>query len=49
MAPGIKVDLSDQGNEGSIQVFPMAAVRIVVGMMEETRAIIADIENVSFV
>lgn len=49
MAPGVKVDLSYHGNEGSIQIFPMAAVRIVTGMMEETRAIISDIENVSFV
>lgn len=49
MAPGVNVDLSYHGNEGSIQIFPMAAVRIVMGMMEETRAIISDIENVSFI
>jgi len=49
MAPGVKVDLPDHGNEGSIQIFPMAAVRIVMAMVEETRAIISDIEIVSFV
>lgn len=45
--PGVHVDLSAYGNEGSIQIFPMAAVRIVMGMVEETRAIISDIESVS--
>jgi hypothetical protein len=48
-APGVKINLSAHGDEGSIQVFPMAAVRIVMGMVEETKAIISDIESVSLV
>lgn len=46
-APGIEVDLSAQGEGGSVQLFPMAAARIAMAMFEENRAIIADIESVS--
>ena len=47
-APGVEADLSVHGNEGSVQVLPMAAIRIVMGMVEENKKIIADIERVSF-
>lgn len=46
-APGIGVDLSAQGNGGSVQMFPMAAVRIVRSMVDQNRTIIAGIESVS--
>ena len=46
-APGVEVDLSAQGERGSIQIFPMPGVRVVMGMAEEKRAIISDIESVS--
>ena len=46
-APGIEVDLSAQGDGGSVQIFPMAAIRIVMGMVEANKAIISDIERAS--
>jgi len=46
-APGVEADLSAQGTGGSVQILPMAATRIVLGMVEENRAIITDIERVS--
>lgn len=46
-APGAGADLSFIGNEGSVQLLPMSAVRIIVAMNNEYRSVIRDIEAVS--
>ncbi len=46
-APGSGLDLSEMSSEGSIQVLPMAAVRIALAMNLETKEIIRGIEAVS--
>ena len=46
-APGAEADLSMFSEEGSIQIIPMAAARILMAYNEEHRAIIRDIEAVS--
>ena len=46
-APGIGADLSTQGVGGSVQVFPMAAIRFVDQMVQQNRTIISAIEEVS--
>ena len=46
-APGIAADLSMFAEEGSIQVIPMAAARILLANIDEHKAIVRDIEAVS--
>ncbi len=47
-APGAEADLSMFSEEGSLQIIPMAACRIIMAHVQEYRAIIRDIEAVSF-
>ena len=47
-APGGGIDVSTFGGEGSIQILPMAAIRILMATNEENKSIIRDIEAVSF-
>ena len=46
-APGADADLSMFPEEGSVQIIPMAAARILMANIEEHKAIIRDIEAVS--
>lgn len=46
-APGTEADLSMFAQEGSIQIIPMAAARILIANINEHKAIIRDIEAVS--
>ena len=48
-APGVEADLSMFPKEGSVQIVPMAAARILMANIEEHRAIISDIEAVSII
>ena len=48
-APGAEADLSMFPKEGSVQLIPMAASRILMANIEEHRAIIRDIEAVSII
>ena len=48
-APGVEADLSVFPKEGSVQIVPMAASRILMANLEEQRAIIRDIEAVSLI
>ena len=45
-APGAGVDLSDMGSNGSIQILPMGALRLLHGMKEANTSIIRGIEAV---
>lgn len=45
-APGVNVDLSDMGSDGSIQILPMSALRLLHGMKEANESIIRGIEAV---
>lgn len=46
-APGAEADLSEFAEEGSVQIIPMAAARILMMALDEHKAIIRDIEAVS--
>ena len=48
-APGAEADLSMFAEEGSVQIIPMAATRILVATMHEHKAVIHDIETVSVI
>ena len=48
-APGAEADLSMFAEEGSLQIIPMAAARILMANVEEHKAIIRDIEAVSII
>lgn len=48
-APGAEADLSMYVKEGSVQIVPMAAGRILFSIVGEQRAIIHDIEAVSII
>jgi len=47
-APGSGADLSQFGEAGSIQLMPMSSVKIVMGLLDECRAAVTDIEEVRF-
>ena len=46
-APGAEADLSAFPGDGSVQIIPMAAARILMAYLEEHETIISDIEAVS--
>lgn len=48
-APGAEADLSMFAEDGSLQIIPMAATRILVATMQEHKALIHDIETVSVI
>ena len=45
-APGVNVDLSDMGSDGSVQILPMGALRLLHTMKEANESIIRGIEAV---
>ena len=45
-APGAGINLSDMGSDGSIQILPMGALRLLHGMKEAHASIIRGIEAV---
>ena len=46
-APGSGADVSQFGTDGSVQILPHSAVRILGDMLDEIKSIIRDIETVS--
>lgn len=46
-APGADADLSTFAEEGSLQIIPLAAARILIANIDEHKAIVRDIEAVS--
>ena len=45
-APGLNVDLSELGSDGSIQILPMSALRLLHSLKEANESIIRGIEAV---
>ena len=46
-APGTGIDVSTFGENGSVQILPMAAIRILLAISDDSKAMIRDIEAVS--